>query len=238
MKAIEEAFKELRQAISAVDLIILFFNAIFFFLFSVLLLLLLKLYWGYAFIPTLSYLLYFGHKKATSNKFLRTEQTTPQLKEKLRTAADNLDKENEIVSLLHQEVIKDMKNIETTTFLDFRDLSIKATLILGLSFLIVFVAYLNVGLDFPEFSKKIQEPIATLKERVAGQDVPNVNRHVPEGNLSLVLGNKSLALLGKKELIIKLNPLASEINLDEVKDAEKKTSTLQHTQKKYILATI
>ena len=223
MKPLQEALQELKNAISTIDILTLFYNAILIFLCSALILLLLKLSWGLAFIPATLALFFITAKKTKQSKLLRAEETTPELQEKLRTAADNIDKDNEVVTLLSQEVIRDMKKIETAKFVDFKQLTTKGVLILALAFLCVTVAYLNVGLDLPDFGKRaIQEPLTLIKERVAGQDLPNINPHVDEGNISNILGNRSLALLGKKELLLQLNPVESEINLDEIKDPEKK----------------
>ncbi len=222
MKPIQEALKELERAITSIDLITHLYTSTFTFLFSAFLLLLVKIPWTYASLPTLIYFFVYGYKKTQENKYLKTEQHTPELQEKLRTAADNLDKENEIVTLLQQEVIKDMRKVETSKFIDFKDLTIKAVLLLTLAFLTITISYLNVGLDLPNFAKKAQAPLTEIKERIAGQDIPTTDTHISEGNLSTILGNKSLALLGKKEIILQLNPLQSEVNLEEIKDAEKK----------------
>jgi len=220
MKPIQEALTELRHAIASLDLVLLLYDSAFIFLGATLLTLLLNLYWGFAFIPTLLYVLWIGHKKTQEDTLLRAEQTTPALQEKLRTAADNITKDNEIVQALHQEVIKDLHHVETAKFIDFDKLNHKTGLLVGLAFLIIILAYFDVGLNLPEFTQNIKEPLAELKQRISGDEVPLLDRTVPEGNLSAILGNKSLALLGKKEIIIQLNPLQSEINLEDIKEAQ------------------
>ncbi|MFA4886807.1 MAG: hypothetical protein WC595_01205 [Candidatus Nanoarchaeia archaeon] len=222
MKPIHEALRELKLFISTLDLFNLLYSTTFFFLFCLFLLTLVNLHWGFAFLPTTIYLVILAYRQTKNNPYLRTEKTTPALHEKLRTAVDNIDKENEIVELLHQEVVRDLKKVETAKFIDFHELSIKTVLLLTVSFLIIVVSYLNVGLDLPDFARKAQAPLTQLKERIAGQDVPNIDRNVPDGNLTSVLGNKSLALLGKREIILQLNPLQSEVNLEDIKDAEEK----------------
>ena len=219
---IRKALNELHFSLAALDLITIFYNTTFIFLFSALILLLLKLHWGYAFLPSTLALFTYTYQKARKNKLLRTEETTPELAEKLRTSADNLDKQNPLAEALHQEVIKDMKKIETAKFVDFKELTIKTVLLITVAFLTITLSYLNVGFDFPTFAIKAQEPLQILKTRLAGQDVPKLDTTLPEGNLSDILGNRSLALLGKKNLILQLNPLQSEVNLEETHEAEKK----------------
>ncbi len=222
MKPIEEAFLELKRAISLLDLFDLFYNTTFAFLFSFFLFMLAHINWQWAFLPSIFFFLFYGWFKFKQNKFLRTEQTTPDLAEKLRTAADNLDKENQINQELQEEVIRDLRKVETVKFLDFKELSIKTTLLFTLALLILVVSYLDVGFDLPQLSQKIQEPVQSLKERISGQDVPSVDRKISEGNLSSVLGNKSLALLGKKEVVLQLNPLQSEADFENVGDTSQK----------------
>lgn len=222
MKQIEEALTELKKAIASIDLITLFYNATLIFLVSTFTLLLLGLFWGLAFLPAMIYLFYFGYKKSKGNKLLKAELTTPKLNEKLRTAADNTDKDNELVNALNEEVVRDMKYIETQKFLDYKDLSMKITLIVTVSFFTIILSYLNVGLDLPEFASRVDQPLNEIRERIAGQEIPDINRVAEEGNISNILGDRSLALLGKKEILLEINPLESEVNLEEISEAEGK----------------
>src|SRR3989338_6853078 len=135
MKPIQGALRELKLFISTLDLFNLLYSTIFFFLFCLFLLTLLSLHWGFAFLPTTIYLIILAYRQTKNNPYLRTEKTTPALHEKLRTAVDNIDKENEIVELLHQEVVRDLKKVETANFVDFHELSIKTVLLLTVAFL-------------------------------------------------------------------------------------------------------
>ena len=59
---------------------------------------------------------YRGRKKLT---YHHVEEKVPELKEQLITAADNLDKEYEIVESLNKDVLQHMKKTMTSYFFSF-----------------------------------------------------------------------------------------------------------------------
>ena len=100
----------------------------------------------------------------------------------------------------------------------------------ALSFCIILLSALNVKLiDFDSVLdnlKKLKEP----QSDIALQDVPL--DPLPTGDL---YGNASIAALGNKELFLQINPVLSEINLDDIKDAKPKDYT-ENSFPKEILA--
>ena len=79
----------------------------------------------YAAIPSLAYLSYYAYLALTSSKPLIVESKYAPLREKLRTAADNVGMDNPIAEELEYEVTTEMKNVGLSMFINPRTLSYK-----------------------------------------------------------------------------------------------------------------
>ncbi|MBI5391945.1 hypothetical protein HZB00_02995 [Candidatus Woesearchaeota archaeon] len=223
VKPIGTALKQLGEALLFLDVIFLTLSTTFVFLLALLFLVLFTFSWVYAFAPSFVYLglaLYFHYRR---NRLLEVEQKVPVLSEALRTVADTISVEsNEVLASLREDVLRQMKKIKISYFLDFTSLGLKLLSIVIVSFLVVLIAILNINFNV-QFNPHIPEAIKSFTVRSASQEVPRIDLSSLEGkNMSLIFGNRSLATLGTKEVLLEIHPLQSEINLDESTTPEKK----------------
>ena len=76
----------------------------------------LPIYWG--FIPGGLYFMHLVNKKFSGIQLAKVEEEFPELKDQLRTASDNLYKENDLVRGLQEDVLRLMKHIKTAHFMN------------------------------------------------------------------------------------------------------------------------
>ena len=165
----------------------------------------------FALVPALIYLGFYSYISFKSNKSLIVESKYAPLREKLRTAADNIDKDNPIVNELEYEVTSEMKNVGLSMFINPRSLSYKIFAVMLLSFIIIFATTLN--LKFLEFAK---------------HKVPDIFERGPKGVGNFVAtrlntsediyGKNDVAKLGSNELNIRLKPVDFKVNVKEEGD--------------------
>ena len=177
----------------------------------------------FAFLPAFVVLIYFTIIYFRQKKLLIVEQKVPELNEKLRTAADNIKVNNDITNDLKTEVVHEMKKVKTTLFIDLEGVGVRVFSIAIIAFIIVILSFLNLTFDF-QFAPAIQNPISYVRDRVFTQTVaPNATMAYTAGNMSNVYGNKTaLVKLGDEEISLEVNPLQSELNFDELSEAETK----------------
>lgn len=210
MQIVEKALKEIKNFFLLLDAGNSLLNSLILFLGILLLSNLFDFLWHYALIPGLAYFTYSMQKNYRVNKYYVVESKVPALNEQLRTVADNINRTNPIIDSLKDDVVKKMKNVKTSYFIDYRSIIIRIVILGGLSFLVVFVAFMNV--DFSGALMKLAEPIKEIGLRKSGDEIIYRNISVTEGNLSEILGNKSLAKLQKRDLKLTINPLLSEVD--------------------------
>lgn len=218
MKKIEQALLELRNIMRQISICNSLIQSYILFFILVLAFMLVSIRWYVAAAPFAVYLALhlILSKKALSYKY--AEERAPLLKEQLRTAADNIHKENEIVESLNQEVLKRMKEIRTSYFFSFGKLTRQLITLTLLSFAIISVSAYDVQLlDARDVAKLV--PLGELGEFVLSEELPPLGE---ENETADIYGNKSVAELGTKELTLEINPVMSEIDLRKVKDPEKK----------------
>ena len=167
----------------------------------------------FALIPALAYLGFYSYKSFTAYKPLIVESKYAPLREKLRTAADNVGMESPVAEELEYEVTSEMKNVGLSMFINPKTLSYRIFAVMVLSFLIIFVSTLNLKLlDF------------------AKQNVPNIFEG-PKGVGNFVAtklettddiyGNKDVAKLGDNDLNIRIKPVDFKVNVKEEGETSK-----------------
>src|SRR3989338_8657635 len=166
------AIREIRGTLESIALLTTFLDSLLVFLLFFIVFMIIRLpvlsdssffmpYWLstsiLSFIPFFIFFRY--HRKKTQEQLTLAyvEEKTPALKEELRTSADNLDKDNEIVLALHEEVLAKMKYINVSDYIDFRKISRRLLVIAMLCFLIlVFSAYHVKFLDLNDLLDNLQ----------------------------------------------------------------------------------
>ncbi|MBI2109720.1 hypothetical protein HYT58_00925 [Candidatus Woesearchaeota archaeon] len=221
MKVIIDALLEIKKAFSLIKIFnvlldtFLIFSAIF------LILSLIMVTWIFALVPAVVYCALKFHRLSRKNEFREVERRVPVLNEQLRTVADNIDRENPIIESLHKEVLGKMKQVRVSSFIDQKRMFAKTIALAFVSFIAVLVSFNNVV--FLDFNELVFETIDKAKE-LTGKDrddkfdeFEDIYGYRPRD----IYGDASVAELGTEELLLKIQPLASEIDISDVKDAEK-----------------
>ena len=163
----------------------------------------------YALIPALAYLGYYSYITSKVSKSLIVEGKYAPLREKLRTAADNLNLDNPILQELEYEVTSEMKNVGLSMFINPRTLSYKIFAVMLLSFMIIFVTTSNLKLI--EFAKHTVPDIFDTKNL---KGVGNFQA-VKLNTTGDIFGKDDVAKLGDKELNIRIKPVDFKVSVKE-----------------------
>ncbi|MBI2558462.1 hypothetical protein HYW20_04010 [Candidatus Woesearchaeota archaeon] len=166
----------------------------------------------FALIPAFVYLGFYSYMGFRSSKPLMVESKYAPLREKLRTAADNVGMESPIVEELEYEVTTEMKNVGLSMFINPRTLSYKIFAVMLLSFMIIFATTLN--LKIVEFAKQKVPDIFEGPKGVGNFVAVKLNTSDD------IFGNKDVAKLGDKELNIRIKPVDFKVNVREEGEAE------------------
>jgi hypothetical protein len=146
------------------------------------------------------------------------EDANPQIKEMLRTAHDNMGEENIMMAALFEELKGKMKTVSSGNLLESKVIITRIISAVVIVFLTISVSAFNVNL------KKIDIPFEKLRFMM-----PN-GKSSAEGNLTdlvfnqtdVIYGDASIAKLGNEEIDLNMNPTMSDIDFNQVSDAENK----------------
>ena len=131
---------------------------------------------------------------------------------------------NPIIDELKDDVLKKMRDVKTSNFIDNKSLILRVLILGGLSFSILFLSYINV--DFKgEIQQIIIEPINEIGLRGNVQEAVYMNISVTEGNLSDILGNNSIAKFKKENIKLTINPLLSETDPSDIRQVQAESFT-------------
>lgn len=217
MKKIRMAIRELKSLLVSVNLLEGFLDGLILFLiiFALLLFTTIPPLWsGIVFIP---YLIWHIRSKLKKVNLENVENKTKEVEWQLRTVADNLDKENEIVNELNNEVLFNMKKIMLSDYINFKKIIRQVSIASLFVFLIIFLASANV--QFIDLEKIASE--FKLPQRKSSREFEPYSGYEIEEDGD-IWGDESIAELGNKELELQVNPMMSEININDINDVEKK----------------
>jgi hypothetical protein len=219
MKNFVNVIKEINKTLNFLSIFDILINTTIFFLVVYLLLSLINLFPILAIIPATVYFLARFYLNSKTDKRLLIESKYSPLKEKLRTAADNFDKENPVVNELEEEVVSELKNVGLSSFIETKKVTYKILLTIILSFAIVFATTQNLYVvDLNKFFSNFQGFLENANPGKKGS-----NTLLGEINESDdIYGASKLAVLGDNQIDIKIKPQNYEVNVREEGDAEDK----------------
>jgi len=148
------------------------------------------------------------------------EDQNPEIREMLRTAADNKDEEGLMAHALFAEVIEKMRNVSGGSFLDIKEAGIKLAAMFLLSGILISLAFFNVNIQ------KFENPLAgltgTLEDGLNGlwgngTDVAGVNITNMDKDL---YGDARIARLGSEDLAVTIQQNLNRIDFNKVSDAD------------------
>jgi len=222
MKKIIRAVGELKRVLIRIKMYECLMDALICFLILFFICQLFLIPWWISLFPTFAYLLYNTRKKFDSVKLIQVEKAVPELREQLRTSADNIYKENEIVDSLHNDVLYLMKKVKISYFIPFKKIWREMVVLAVLCFAVILVSSLNVKLvDY----KVVLDELGNVGEFEDGRYDWSLQVVAGRGNDTDIFGNESLAELGQEQLNLQINPALSEINIDDIRDVEDRDFT-------------
>ena len=218
MKNFIKVIKEINKTLNFFIIFESILNAVIFFLAVYFLLSLVNLYPILAIIPAAIYFAMRMRVRSKMDKRRIVESKYEPLKEKLRTAADNIREENPVVDELEEEVVHDLKHVGLSSFIQTKSVSYKIFTAIFLSFAIVLATTLNLYIvDLNMFLSNVPDMLGNLDPR-RGANIP-----LGEINESQdIYGESKLAVLGNEEIDIKIKPVNYEVNVREEGDVEQK----------------
>lgn len=219
MKNFVNVIKEINKTLNFFIIFETILNAVIFFLVVYFLLSLVNLFPILALIPALVYFVARLYVNSKRDKRRIVESKYEPLREKLRTAADNIREENPVVNELEEEVIEDLKHVGLSSFVQTKRISYKIFTTIFLSFAIVLATTLNLYIvDLSDFFSNIPGVIDNFRIGKRGNNIILGEINESED----IYGDSKLAVLGNKEIDIKIRPVNYEVNVREEGDVEQK----------------
>jgi hypothetical protein len=124
MQEFKLALHEIKAMQNKVLLFMTFLKSLIVFLLSFCVLSMFNFYrWGFSFTIAMVYFAVILHKEVNSKNLLEVEKKNPILMEKLRTAADYENVVNFVVSKLQNTVIRALRDVPISSFIDMRKLT-------------------------------------------------------------------------------------------------------------------
>ena len=218
MKNFINVIKEIDRTLNMVFVFSSILNAAIFFLSVYLLLSIVNLYPILALIPAAVYFALRLYSRSKMDKRKIVESKYEPLKEKLRTAADNIKEDNPVINELEEEVVHDLKNVGLSSFIQTKEVSYKLFATIALSFVIVLTTTTNLYIiDLNEFlSTTIPEYLKGIPKLADGALFGEINESED------IYGESQVAVLGNEQIDIRISPVNYEVNVREEGDVEQK----------------
>ena len=225
-KKLSLAIRELYDSLAYIGLFVSLFDAIVLFALSILVLYVLNLSWLFAFFVVVPYIFIHTRTNLKRLNLKFVESKVPEVKEELRTCADTKNVEdNEVVKLLHEDLLHKMKKIRTSYFLSLGRLSRQLFFLAVICFLIVAAA----AYDFRIFDVPKSIDDLSKVDLFGGGSKGGDTYLIDESLLDYeemdedadIFGNKSVAELGNKELLLEINPLMSDVDISKISDPDR-----------------
>lgn len=214
MRDFTRAMGEVKRTLNQIFLFEVLLNGLLIFLLGYLILIFVSLSPFWAIIPAAIYVIITAYRSLTSNKARVVEGKHAALREKLRTAADYMGRENPVVEELEGEVLREMRNVGVSQFVNARGLSYKILIISILSFGIIFGSTLDIRfIDLKNlhlFSDGNGE-----KSKGAG-DFESIKLKTDED----IYGNDDVAQLGSDVMDIRIKPVDFKVAVKEEGDVD------------------
>jgi len=214
MKNFNRVLKEINKTLTQLSIFENLVNSTIVFLVSYLIFSFFGFHFLYSLVPTFTYLVFYTYMSMKRYNPSVIESKYSPLREKLRTAADNVKYDNPIIDELEYEVTSEMKNVGISLFINPKTISYKIFAATLLSFLIIFSSTLNI--KFESFSQN-KFPDIFQKAKGAGNFIATKLE-----NSNDIYGNDEIAKLGDNELSIKIRPVDFKVSVKEEGSLDKK----------------
>lgn len=239
MRNFEDVVKEIKHSLDNLVIFDTFMNSAIIFLACYLALSITGMQPLYALAPATGFLLASLFFKLRENKILAVESAYPELREKLRTAADNLDMHNLVVDELHTELIKEVRHVEASRFFDEKKTYVKVMAVIILSFSMLFLTPIHFD------AAGIAAKVGNITERIPINFAGIGNERFSESNLAQgmeagaavagnLYGQRSVAVLGSEELLLQLKSASQDLTIRKESDVSQKDFTENYPNEIYV----
>jgi len=215
VKKISQALRELMLTLKTIQVFNSVLDTLIVFSVAMLVITLIgALQWYYGLIIAVPFLIVHTWANLRKVSLKSVEDKVPSLKDALRTSADYIHKENEVVIQLHSEVLQNMRKVKSSYFLGIGTSFKRLVLLTGICYAIILIAVFNVHLaDMRETTDIIInfEPLRNYAEKFDDFFT---------GDEEEIYGEPTEVILGTKELNLQITPLLSELDITELKPLE------------------
>ncbi len=228
-----EALKEMKTSLLKVFMFEEILNAILIFLAAYLLSSLFRLGLLPSLIIGLGYLCFAVYRKTRIRSDKAVEARYHDLRERLSTAAEYAAVDNRVVNELKSEVLKNLRKVEESAFLNERKVYLKSVAAIALCFVILLVSPISVGFfkaSFPSLFNGGQDASDSInaKFRVGKEKAPGELPLAVQNSKSEIYGAPTVAKLGTEELKVVLKPAGTELGTKNAKPPEELQFTEQY----------
>ncbi len=222
MKKFKHILKEVNVIVDEVLAFDIILTSVLIFLGFYLGLMLISLNPWYSLFPTLAYLSFLLYIDLNTNKYKMVENKYAPLYEKLRTAADNVDKENEVIEELDQQVVDDLKNVRVSSFVKIKRISYKVLGSVILCLIILFASIYDVNLGGLDIVNRARDFIYKSGSGVGGEGEGDELVAGEGFGDADIYGEESIARIGNQEMEIRIKQPSMEIVGSEIYDIPEK----------------
>jgi len=177
-----------------------------------------------ALIPAAVFFYLHFRKRMRQIQLKTVEDEHPSVKEMLRTAADNVSYENIVIRELNRELLSKMKGFSSSLLLRFKKIAYRVSAIVVLSFVTVFFAATNIYVyDAGRFFTATPY-IDFFDDALEGEGYQDI------------YGDPNVGELGDEEINLEIVAASYEIDISDVREAEKKIFKSQFPDEVYAAA--
>lgn len=150
------------------------------------------------------------------NKINQLEEKNPKLREKLRTVIDTFDAENEIAKELKKGVLKDLKNVKVSQFIDHKKILKDFFFIATLAVIITIMLPYKIDYKSFDFSNQPEDSLykrffsfADRTNQKEEESSENKGDSAGRGKFTTIFGNRTTLKTGEDEVGIELESKTS-----------------------------
>lgn len=240
MKSIEKAIDEIKKVLLQITVLDALLDTVIIVLICYLLLVFLPIPQWLVVFPGIIYLAYHLHKKITYINLVQVEEKFPALKDMLRTAEDNISVTNEVKEILDKQVLKHIKYVKISHFMDMKKMGTKLGAAFLISMLIIVLGFISVEFidielnmqmvaEMPDVVEDIDEMQAALGIKQAdefgtgfqpAEGEPSDKVGAAFSATTDIFGEKTLAELGEETKTITIEPIPTEATVRTQEDEE------------------
>ncbi|MDD5086141.1 MAG: hypothetical protein PHV16_00110 [Candidatus Nanoarchaeia archaeon] len=222
MKKFKKVLREINFTFNNIIMFNVFLISVLIFLSSYIVLSLFNFYKEYALVPALLYFFLFSIKGITEKHLLTVERKYPFLNERLRTARDNIKMENPIVDSLKSDIMNDMKYVNVSSFINEKEISYKILVAVVLCFLLVFTSQFDLSFNLKDTAIDTIDFIYGIGGNNTEGGIQGLQKIAGSGIGESLFDDPSIAQMGDEKLDLIIKPAGYEINLDKVKEPERR----------------